>query len=318
MKEVIIGKNDAGQRLDKFLRKALPSLPAGVVYRGIRQKKIKCNGKRCDGAQRLNEGDVLTLYLQIEQQQPELAFLSAPAELDVVYEDAHLLLMNKPAGLVVHEDDSGSRDTLLYRMQHYLYDKGEYDPASEQSFAPALCNRIDRNTCGLVVGAKDAESLREITEAIRDRRVDKRYLCLVHGTPNPKEATLTHYWKKDEREKKVTIYPTPQKNGKTVKTAYRVLESRQNLSLVEVTLLTGRTHQIRAHMAYIGHPLFGDGKYGVNKKDREQGYKYQALCAYSVCFTFCEQSPLRYLSGRRFTIENIPFVEAFRALRLHG
>lgn len=319
MRELTIGKNDAGQRLDKFLRKAMPQLSAGLVYRSIRQKKIKCNGKRCTPEQKLCEGDSIQLYLRLEEDKSSaLPFLRVPPELDAVYEDRRLLLINKPAGLVVHSDDRGSTDTLLLRVQHYLYQKGEYCPDKEQSFAPALCNRIDRNTSGIVLAAKDAETLRIISEKLRTREIEKRYLCLINGTPDLPEAVLTHYLKKDSAQNRVDIFDKPAPGGKTAKTAYRVVESKNGLSLVEIELLTGRTHQIRAQMAHIGHPLFGDGKYGVNRSARAQGYPYQALCAYRVRFAFREAGILSYLAGQSFRLHSIPFADDFSAGRLYG
>ncbi len=316
MREVRIGKNDAGQRLDKFLTKSLKNLPMSLLYKSIRLKKIKVNRHRATPSQILAEGDLLQLFLQEEfftgePPRTSHSLASVKGTPDVLWEDENILLINKRPGISVHEDEAGG-ETLLTQLQAYLYRRGEYDPALEQSFAPALCNRIDRNTAGIVIAAKTAEALRTMDEAIRCHRVHKTYLAVTHGTPSPREATLTGYLLKDEKTRTVRVYDThPPRGAKEIITRYRVLEARGDLALVEVTLLTGRTHQIRAHLAHIGHPLLGDGKYGVNRADRARGYSYQALCSHRLRFEFEEGSPLAYLDGREFSIprENIYFVK---------
>ncbi len=314
---VTVQKNDAGQRLDKFLLKTYRRLPPTMLYKAIRKKDIRLNGKRCDSADRLAEGDTLSLFLPddvLEAAPPAYEFLHASRQLDIVYEDEHLLLLNKKAGLLVHPDDREFADTLLFRVQRYLYEKGEYDPAAEQSFAPALVNRIDRNTSGIVIAAKTAVALRILNEKLKNREIQKYYLCLVHGRMEKKEATLEGYLEKDEAKNKVTVFTKPIPGGRTIRTAYRVLEERDNLSLLEVHLLTGRTHQIRAHLASIGHPLLGDGKYGTNALNKGTGFTKQALCSYRLQFTFATPAEeLDYLNGRSFALADVWFAEAFRA-----
>ncbi len=317
MHEITIGKNDAGQRVDKFLTKSL-GLPTGLLYKAIRTKKIKRNRKRTEPSELLAEGDVLQCFLPEEffaKQAEDVSLSRVVPNLDILYEDEHLLLVNKRPGLTVHEDEHTSGDTLIVRIQAYLYQKGEYDPASEQSFAPALCNRIDRNTGGIVIAAKDAMTLRVMNEKIRGREIDKYYLCAVHGVPEPREALLTGYLLKDEKNNRVKVYEKyPPKGAKEIRTKYRVLAVRGDISLLEVELLTGRTHQIRSHLAFIGHPLVGDGKYGINKEDRERGYRYQALYSYRLRFSFHgEPTPLDYLSGKEFSIpkDKIYFTKEF-------
>ncbi|MGI5958342.1 MAG: RluA family pseudouridine synthase [Massiliimalia sp.] len=317
MKTFIIKENDQGQRLDKFLSKSVPLLPKSLLYKSIRKKRIKVNGKKCELNYKLCLGDQLDLYLNDEffPVQESLPFLAVPSKIDVVYEDEQILLVNKPQGLVVHEDNDNTLDTLIHRVQHYLYDQGEYHPEDELSFAPALCNRIDRNTCGMVIVAKTAAALRILNEKIKNREITKKYLCLVAGTPSPKQATLTHYLQKDSSKNQVTLYDKPRPNAKTAITQYQVLESRGNLSLVEVNLKTGRTHQIRAHMAYIGHPLLGDGKYGLHALNNQYGIRHQALCSYKLRFDFpTDAGVLNYLKGREFSIQNIWFVDQFHSL----
>ena len=316
MRELVIGKNDAGQRLDRFLRKAVPGLPAGRMYKYIRQKDIKLNGRRCEISDRLCEGDVLRLYIPDE-------FFASPdsaptennvsSEINVVYEDENILIVQKPAGLVVHEDDSGETDTLIARATAYLAEKGEYDPKSELSFAPALAHRLDRNTEGLVICAKNAESLRELNRLIRDREIKKSYLCLTVGTPRERAGEIKTYLFKDEKDNTVYVRPEKTPGAKTAVTRYRVVKNLGELCLCEVELVTGRTHQIRAHMAYIGCPLLGDGKYGRNEPNRRYKAKRQALCANRLKFEIKDEtSPLYYLNGKEFLSDEPEFMSLIK------
>lgn len=311
MKRYIINSNDAGQRVDKFISKAAPMLPQSALYKGIRTKNIKVNRKRCEISTRLREGDVLEIYLPEDffgEESRSHEFMRVKGNIDVVYEDENILLMDKKCGIVVHEDDRGDVDTLVNRMLRYLYDKGEYDPASENSFVPALCNRLDRNTGGIVIAAKNAEALRVLNRKIRDREIDKRYLCITVGVPPKKEDTLTHYLFKDSKTNTVTVSDKKTAANKTIVTRYRVIKTNGRLSLLEIELLTGRTHQIRAHMAYIGCPLLGDGKYGSNRVNREYGVKTQALYSYRLRFDFKGDSGiLDYLDGREFEAGDVWF-----------
>ena len=312
MRKIEIKKNDAEQRLDKFLSKRFKTMPKALMYKYIRTKYIKVNGKKCDISTKLKEGDIITLYIKDEffeePQYDTYDFLKAPVKLDIVYEDDNIILMNKPAGLLCHPDENYHFDSLLARLQHYLYDKKEFDPKAENSFAPALANRIDRNTGGIVIAAKNAESLRILNQKIKDRELKKIYLCVVHGVPKKKQALMTDYLEKNEKQNRVYISSRPTPNSKTIKTKYKVLETFNNMSLVEVELLTGRTHQIRAHMAYIGNPLVGDGKYGTNKQNKNVSLKWQALCSYKLEFAFeTESGILSYLNGKSFEINDIWF-----------
>lgn len=315
MKEFAIAKNDSGQRVNKFLEKAVPLLPGGMMHKYIRLKRIKVNGKRTDASYKLQEGDLLQLYINDEffespKSEESWKKIEKPA-LDVVYEDENILLANKAPGMVVHADESGSPNTLIANIQAYLYRAGEWDPASEASFAPALCNRIDRNTGGIVIAAKTAEALRILNDAIKARTMTKKYLCVVLGTPAKKQATLEHFLRRDENQKQVEVYDRPVSGAKTARMTYRVLASQNGLSLVECTLLTGRTHQIRAQMAHIGHPLLGDGKYGRNEKNRPYGEFGQLLYSYKLKFSFEEENALSYLDGREFTVRDIGFVRKY-------
>ncbi len=207
---------------------------------------------------------------------------------------------------------SFSADTLINRLKRYLYEKGEYNPYDEHQFAPALANRLDRNTCGIAIAAKNGEALRILNEKIKLREIDKFYLCIVHGTPVPASALLTAYLIKNSSENRVYISDSPVNDGLTIKTKYSVISSKGNYSLLEIELLTGRTHQIRAHMAHIGHPLLGDGKYGKNAADKKLGFKSQALCSYKLRFSFkTDAGCLNYLNGKEFVLNDVWFLNDF-------
>ena len=317
MHELKIEKNDAGQRLDKFITKTL-HLPTSLLYKSIRLKKIKVNRKRAEASQLLCEGDSIQCFLSDEffgAPKSEHNLASIHPRLAVLYEDENILLADKKPGVSVHEDEHESTNTLITQIQAYLFQKGEYDPDKEQSFAPALCNRIDRNTGGIVIAAKNAEALRVMNEKIKNREIDKFYLCAVHGIPKKESDTLTGYLLKDETKKQVQIFDkNPPRGAKEIKTRYKVIAKKEGSALLEVELLTGRTHQIRAHMAHIGHPLLGDGKYGVNKDDRREGYRYQALYSYKIRFCFSgEETALESLNGKEFSIpkDEIYFTKDF-------
>ncbi len=319
MREITIGKNDAGQRLDKFLSKAVKSLPTSLMYKSIRTKKIKLNRKRAEISTILCEGDKIQLFLSDEFFTDGKKSIPANADssLDIIYEDENIILCNKPEGMIVHADQSGDESgTLIAHIQAYLYASGSYNPEDENSFAPALCNRIDRNTEGIVIAAKNAESLRILNEKIKNREIKKYYLCVCHGYPAKKAARLTGYMIKNSSENIVRVYKERPNNpdARTMITDYRVIAEKDGLSLLCVELITGRTHQIRAHLASIGHPLLGDGKYGINREDRKRGFDHQALCSYRVRFVFeGDGGILSYLNGKEFYVnpDKIDFLKLF-------
>lgn len=307
MRSLRIGKNDAGQRLDKFLGKAVKGLPLSMMYKAIRTKKIKVNRARAKENQMLLEGDEIQLFIRDEffdvPEKDHGALDAITPKLSIVYEDENLLLLNKRPGVLVHEDEAGGENTLILHVKAYLYQKGEYDPRDEQSFAPALCNRIDRNTGGIVIAAKNAAALREMNEKIKQNEISKFYLCAAHGGLPKKADTLRGFLRKDSAKNIVTVSDTPLKGGKNIETRYRVLREKNGNSLLEVELITGRTHQIRAHLAHIGNPLLGDGKYGKNREEKGRGYKYQALYAYKLIFDRVGgEGVLSYLEGKTFKI----------------
>ncbi len=315
MKTFIISKNDSGQRLDKFISKAVPALPKSLMYKYIRTKRIKVNSKRSDISTRLCENDVVDMYINDEFFAPadeHYDFLSASKHIDIVYEDENILLLDKKVGLLSHPDENEYNDTLITRVKRYLYEKGEYNPKDENSFAPALVNRIDRNTGGIVIAAKNAESLRILNQKLKDREMEKYYLCIIHGTLGRKEGLLTGWLSKDEKKNKVEVFKNERLGTKQIKTKYSVIKEKDGLSLVEVELLTGRTHQIRAHFASIGHPLLGDGKYGTNALNKSLGYKKQFLYSYRLKFTFeTSAGCLEYLNNKSFEVHDIWFRDEF-------
>ncbi len=308
MRILTVGKNDAGQRLDKFLTKAVKGLPLSMMYKQIRTKKIKLNRKRTEPNVMLKEGDEIQLFIKEEffdlPEKDTGALHTLRPKLDICYEDENILLCNKRPGVLVHEDETGGDNTLILHIKAYLCQKGEYSPEDEQSFAPALCNRIDRNTGGIVIAAKNAEALRVMNEKIREDEMRKFYFCAVHGRMPKKADTLTGFLRKDSKHNTVQVSDTRLPGAKEIVTKYRVIAEKGNESLLEVELVTGRTHQIRAHLSHIGHPLLGDGKYGVNRNDRERGYKFQALYAYRLIFDFENgEGPLGYLRGKEVVLK---------------
>lgn len=310
MKEFTINANDSGQRLDKFIQKAVPRLPQSMMYKAIRNKRIKINGKRAEISSRLQIGDIIQMYINDEffDTNSETEFLSVPTALNIVYEDENIMLIDKKNGIVVHEDNENSVDTLINRIKHYLYEKGEYLPEAENSFAPSLCNRLDRNTGGIIIAAKNAESLRILNQKIKDRELEKYYLCITVGVPPKKSDTITAYLEKNADDNTVKVTDRKTDTNKTIITTYKVLKTNGKLSLLEIKLDTGRTHQIRAHMAHIGCPLLGDGKYGINRVNKEYKIKTQALYSYKLKFDFkTDAGCLDYLNGKEFSVKDVWF-----------
>ena len=316
MVELVVGKNDAGQRLDRFVGKAVPLLPDSLLQKYIRIKRIKLNGKGAKRDEHLKPGDVLQLYIDdefFEIPSEENAYLKVGTpKLDIVYEDENLLLADKKPGVLCHSAGDWSYDTLIANIQAHCVQTGEWKPREENSFAPALCNRIDRNTGGIVIAAKNAEALRILNDKIREREIDKLYLCAVIGRPKPASGTLRNWIFKDAEKNQVYVRKTSCPGAKEAITEYRTLKTAGGLSLVECRLLTGRTHQIRAQLAAAGAPLLGDGKYGSERVNREFHEKGQALYSYKLTFDFpTDAGALNYLRGRSFAVSRVDFAEKY-------
>ena len=314
MRELVVKKNDANQRLDKFLLKKFKTMPKKMAYMYIRKKCVKVNGKKATPEVMLKENDLLTFYIKDEFfdniQEENYEFLKAPKTLKIIYEDENIILLDKKPGVIVHQDKSYHFDCLLLRLQHYLYDNGEYNPKEENCFAPALVNRIDRNTGGIVIGAKNAESLRILNQKMKDRELHKFYLCLLINRPKKDNAILSDYLIKNEKTNKVTVLKNEKQGAKKILTKYSVLETNNNLTLCEVELLTGRTHQIRAHMSSIGCPILGDNKYGNKKLNQKYSLSKQCLYSYKLAFDFTTDSGiLSYLDKKDFSTNDIWFMD---------
>lgn len=310
MKILTVSKNDSGQRLDKYLLKVFPKLPKSLMYKEIRKKNIKINKKRTQPDYIINEGEEISLYLKddvLAEKKKHYDFMKAPSGLDILYEDGNIMLINKRPGLLCHPDGKEYTATLIAAVKRKLFESGEWDPNESEAFTPSLANRIDRNTGGIVIAAKNAQSLRILNEKIKTREIEKHYLAAVHGTFDDKEAELKAYLSKNERTNKVSVFDKEKPGSKEIITKYKVIDEYDDFSLLDIDLKTGRTHQIRAHMAHIGHPLLNDGKYGT-----EEGRFRQALYSYKLIFNIKNADILDYLAGKEFTAENCEILKKFK------
>jgi len=292
MIEFLIGKNDSGIRADRFLLKAT-NAPSSLIYKTFRKKDVKVNGVRIKEDYILSENEMLHIYISdefIKEKNVQKPLISVP----VVYEDDFIIIFNKPKGLPCQPDKNHKEGTLADFLKGYLNKKGEYLPEKENSFSPALCNRLDTNTKGLVIGAKTAAALREMNEHIRLHNVKKYCLCKTEGIPRQRKKTVNSFISKDEKLNKSTV----SENGKAISMEYTVLSETNNTATVEVLLKTGRSHQIRAYFSSIGCPLVGDRKYGSKTGGGQE------LTAYRLLFDFPENiaGVLSYLRGKEFRL----------------
>lgn len=278
MKEFVINENDAGQRVDKYIQKTTNNMPKSLMYRLIRQKKIKVNRKRCEVNQQLMVGDSVQMFIADEFfQSKELPIYQAKKLESIIYEDQNLLIVNKEVGVFSHSDSNHTTDTMIQRILRYLIETGQYDPNQENSFIPGIVNRLDANTGGLMIACKNAKTLRRMNEAIKNNEIEKHYLCIVLN--GVKDGRYDHYYKKDEKSNKAFIYDSHVQGSVRVSLSVKTLCTGKKYSLEDIHLITGKSHQIRAQMAHLGFPLIGDKKYGGNSI-----MKHQALAAYKLIF----------------------------------
>lgn len=306
MRQIEITSLEANQRLDKFLLKYLNECPKSLIYKGMRTNKIKLNGKKTKGNEILQVNDIIKLFFREEQ----MATLESQKEIkkvgihfETVYEDEHLLIVNKPMGLLTQKDTPESH-SLADEVLYYLKENGSYAPEISKGFTPAPCNRLDRNTAGIVLVGKNIAALQSLSSMLQTKEISKYYMCIVLGRVTA-PMILKGYHKRCEGKNEVSITTEYVEGSKPVETRILPLKTNGRYTLVEVQLVTGKTHQIRAHLSQIGHPIIGDPKYGdpIENQYFEQKYglRYQILCAYKVKFELCK-APLTYLQDRVFTV----------------
>lgn len=312
MKTITADKSWDGRKLVRFLQKTLPSAGAGQIRKFLRLGRVKVNSKKGNEEIVLAAGDSVALYVEdewfAEPQREDPFYSRIVPKLSILYEDENILLLDKKPGLVCHPDEGEKVHTLLTYAQAYLYQKGEWNPKTD--FAPALCNRIDRFTGGVVILAKNEAAAKQMDAKLRTHEVEKYYLCIAHGRFKYPDGELRHWLLKPPGQKKVRIVRKNEPGAKEAITYFRVCDEENGLSLVECLLGTGRTHQIRAQLAAIGHPLLGDNQYGDPKQCERFGrVSGQALCAYKLRFTFeSDAGCLNNLDGLCVQVRDVPFV----------
>ena len=339
MQKLKVASNEAGQRLDKLLSKYLSQAGKGFLYKMMRKKNITLNGKKCDGSERVEEGDEISLFLADETIEkfsaplPELAALGKEKdrnsgkagkngengnrkkkqELSIVYEDKNVLIVNKPSGMLSQKAKEGDV-SLNEHILNYLIDSGHLPVSQLRTFRPSICNRLDRNTSGLVVAGTSLAGLQIMNGVLKDRSIHKYYQCIVKGKID-KPQMIAGFLKKDEAQNTVQIYPLEVEGSVPIMTEYVPVKSSDTATLLRVTLITGRSHQIRAHLAYLGKPVLGDIKYGNRKMNERTGTKTQALCAVRISFLdIPEENTLHYLSGKVIKLKEPQIVKQFDGL----
>lgn len=299
--KIEIGANEAGQRLDKFLRKLLKDVPLSAIFKALRKGDIRVNGSKQKEKYVLEVGDIIEIkYLKTDKKKKEPNFqLVDPSSLKISYEDENILILEKWPGVLVHSDKKNGEPTLTDYALSYLNGKGDYRPENEVTFTPAPCNRLDRNTSGMVFFGKNFESLKTLNELIRERKIKKYYMALVKG--RIKDGVYKAYISKDEDRNKSSVYDVKRKDTKEIAMEVKTIQSNGAYSLLEIDLITGRSHQLRAHLAYLGNPIIGDDKYGDKKLNsffnNKFGLNYQFLYAYKVIFKEVPES-LAYMKNK--------------------
>ena len=321
MKQFTATANDEGVRLSRFVQSVTTGLPASLLYKSFRNKRIKVNGKKAAPDARLAAGDLIELYINDEFFPPEAkpARPARPAKprqprVQVIYEDENIAVLYKPAHLLCHSDRTGDAN-LVDAFTAYLTEKGEYAPGGENRFVPALCNRLDRGTEGLVIAAKNYAALRDMNEIIRTDRLKKEYYTITVGIPP--RGRFTAWWEHDEKANKVSIHAHPDQAGrrKQIVTDVDVLRTAGPYALCRIGLITGRTHQIRAHLAYLNAPVLGDIKYGNRTINEKLNQRTQNLCAVKIAFKeIPEENALHYLTGQVFKLPDPAILEKFHSL----
>jgi len=297
MRAITIPDKYTNKRVDNVISMLFAQLPQNALYKAFRKKDIKVNGIRVKENCIVSTRDLVEIYIadDILEGKPRITDGTAIKGFNVVYEDENIIIVNKKQGIPVHPDRTQKDNSLIDLVAKYLNGTTEN--------MPSLCHRLDRNTGGLIILAKNSESLKIILDKIKNNEIKKYYQCLVKGQMPSGEAVLKAYLKKNEKQSKVYISDIKLPGWFEITTKYKVLEYKGDISRLDIELMTGRTHQIRAHLAHIGHPVLGDGKYGSNAINRPLGLPRQALCAYKLIFDFKTPSGfLDYLEGKEFSI----------------
>ncbi|HLS53457.1 MAG TPA: RluA family pseudouridine synthase [Tissierellaceae bacterium] len=308
MKEIIVSQNESGQRIDRFLRKYLDKAPRNFIYRMIRRKNIELNNSRTRPNAIISTGDTIQLYLAdetIRKFRSRRDYDTPRVDLDIIYEDNNIILINKKSGTLSHGAGEDKTGNLVDSMIQYLIDKKDFEPDKEKTFTPSICNRLDRNTSGIIIGAKNYESLRTINQALRHSKIERFYKTIVKGQLK-EEIKAKGYLEKNREKNLVKITEDEGVGAKKILTNIRPLQVSNNYSLLEVELITGRPHQIRSHLAHLGYPIIGDRKYGDKHTNQDLlerfGLKDQWLHGYKIKFDGLERS-LDYLNGKIFKAE---------------